>query len=71
MEYNSVMTILQQGANAWVSAKNLSLNQLRILAREAARKDVMLTVECRTGIFTDNELKLLAQEGGKNITIVG
>ena len=71
MEYNSVMTILQQGANAWVSAKNLSLNQLRILARVAARKDVMLTVECRNGIFTDNELKLLAQEGGKNITIVG
>lgn len=71
MEYNSVVTILQQGANAWVSAKNLSLNQLRILAREAARKDVMLTVECRNGIFTDNELKLLAQEGGKNITIVG
>ena len=71
MEYNSVMTILQQGANAWVSAKNLSLNQLRTLAREAARKDVMLTVERRNGIFTDNELKLLAQEGGKNITIVG
>lgn len=71
MEYNSVMTILQQGANAWVSAKNLSLNQLRTLAREAARKDAMLTVECRNAIFTDNELKLLAQEGGKNITIVG
>ena len=66
-----MMTILQQGANAWVSAKNLSLNQLRTLAREAARKDAMLTVECRNAIFTDNELKLLAQEGGKNITIVG
>ena len=67
MEYNSVITIIGQGANAWVSAKNFSLNQLRTLAREAARKDAMLT----NGIFTDNELKLLAQEGGKNITIVG
>ena len=27
MEYNSVITIIGQGANAWVSAKDLSLSK--------------------------------------------
>lgn len=69
MDYKSIITILEQGANVSVDAHQYSLNQLRTAAREAARRNTMLTVECRNDILTPNELKLLAEEGGKNITI--
>lgn len=71
MDYNKVITILEQGANVSINANVYSLNQLRTFAREAARKGAMLTVECRNDILTVDELKLLAQEGGRSITIVG
>lgn len=71
MDYNSIITILEQGANVSISANVYSFNQLRTFAREAARKGAMLTVECRNDILTVDELKLLAQEGGRSITIVG
>lgn len=70
MDYNDIITILEQGANVWIDAHQYSLNQLRTLAREAERKNVMLTVECRNNILTTNELKLLAGEGGRNITLI-
>lgn len=69
MDYNKILTILQQGANVWVNANQYSLNQLRTFAREASRRNTMLTVECCADILTASELKLLAQEGGRNITI--
>lgn len=69
MDYNKILIILQQGANVRIKANPYSLNQLRAFAREAARKDTMLTVECCGDILTVEELKLLAQEGGRNITI--
>lgn len=70
MDYNDIIVILEQGANVWIDAHQYPFNHLRALAREASRRNAMLTVECRNDILTANELKLLAQEGGRNITIV-
>ena len=68
MTTKEITTLVKAGCNITVSVEKFTYNEVRLLARTAKSSGAMVTIH-DSGIFTFNELLLLANEADGHITL--
>lgn len=68
-KYENIALLLQNGTSVKIYTDNFSVPAIRLLAQMAVKHDAVLHLVVNPGNILSDNLNLISQDGGKNLTV--